>query len=336
MSTNNHLPQPPNTTEYEFRPARLEDAPAIHRTQIAIDAHDSREWAGTLADTEKNFEDPATDAATGSLIALTPESDVAALGWVFAPKKVENKHRAYLWLDVHPRHRANGLKDFMLEWAEARARQILAERPLNLPHAIRSGCMDNDPYKITMLEQHGYQPVRHFFTMRRDLDQPIADVALPPDVTIRPWGLDVDERTFEASNDAFQDHWGFEPETKEIWDLFYTGSESFRGDLSFVIMAGDKVVGFSLNYLSPEENERNGIQEAWVGELAVRRPWRKRGFATALLNQSMHAFEAEGLDYATLGVDTENPTGALGVYERVGFAPVKRSISFAKTIHEPQ
>jgi len=31
------------------------------------------------------------------------------------------------------------------------------------------------------------------------------------------------------------------------------------------------------------------------------------------------AFKNSGLDYATLGVDTENTTGALGLYERLGF-----------------
>ena len=40
----------------------------------------------------------------------------------------------------------------------------------------------------------------------------------------------------------------------------------------------------------------------------------------------MRAFRDAGLDAATLGVDAENPTGALGVYERVGFRPVRRSV----------
>jgi ribosomal protein S18 acetylase RimI-like enzyme len=45
----------------------------------------------------------------------------------------------------------------------------------------------------------------------------------------------------------------------------------------------------------------------------------------------MRAFKAAGLGYAMLGVDTENPTGALRVYTRLGFAQVKRFITFEKS-----
>ena len=95
-------------------------------------------------------------------------------------------------------------------------------------------------------------------------------------------------------------------------------------------MAGEEVAGFSVNYYSPEENERKGIDEAWIGDLGTRRPWRKQGIATALLNHSMLAFQAAGIPHASLGVDSENPTGALGVYERVGFKVVERSVSLGK------
>jgi len=66
--------------------------------------------------------------------------------------------------------------------------------------------------------------------------------------------------------------------------------------------------------------------------LGTRRPWRKRGIAATLMCESMRAFKAAGLDYAGLGVDTENPTGALGLYERLGFTVIKRSITFAKPV----
>ena len=81
-----------------------------------------------------------------------------------------------------------------------------------------------------------------------------------------------------------------------------------------------------------ETNERHGQREGWIQDLGVRRAWRKRGVASALLCQSMRAFKAAGLDYAMLGVDTENPTCALRLYERLGFAQVKRFINFEKRV----
>ena len=46
----------------------------------------------------------------------------------------------------------------------------------------------------------------------------------------------------------------------------------------------------------------------------------------------MEAFTSEDLDYASLGVDAENLTGALQLYERLGFEPVKRFVAYAKAI----
>jgi ribosomal protein S18 acetylase RimI-like enzyme len=54
--------------------------------------------------------------------------------------------------------------------------------------------------------------------------------------------------------------------------------------------------------------------------------------ATALLGASMHAFKAEGLQHTMLGVDTENLSGALRVYEHVGFKPIKRFTHFEKRL----
>jgi mycothiol synthase len=133
-----------------------------------------------------------------------------------------------------------------------------------------------------------------------------------------------------AFNEAFRDHWSFEPITVEDWQQFIVGRTSFRPDLTYVVMDGDEVAGFSINGISPEENTRRGRREGWVEELAVRRPWRKRGVATALLCASMHAFKAEGLQHAMLGVDTQNLSGALRVYEGVGFKPIKRYIQYEK------
>jgi hypothetical protein len=49
---------------------------------------------------------------------------------------------------------------------------------------------------------------------------------------------------------------------------------------------------------------------------------------TFFINCSKLAFREAGIACATLGVDSESPTGATGVYRRVGFEVVNNSISF--------
>ena len=168
--------------------------------------------------------------------------------------------------------------------------------------------------------------MRWYFDMRRDLREPIPAEATPLPIRIEGYEPALAERVRAAHNDAFADHWGSEPLTPELWNRDFVGDPHFRGDLSFVAFDGGEVAGYSVNYVAEADWEATGIREGWVGQLGVRRPWRKRGLATALLVRSMRAFRDAGLDAATLGVDAENPTGALGVYERVGFRPFRRSV----------
>ncbi len=326
---------PSDFSNYIWRPAVLEDAAAIQRLFLDSDAVDGTHRTDNIADIQLEFEDPDVDVEKDSLMAIAPTGEVAALAWVYIFPTAETKLQAYFWGGVHPQHRRQGLGSAILGWMETRASQALLARPEDLPRIMRLHCNDFEHERIAFFTRHGYQIARHFFEMRRDLSQPIAAPDLDGGLRLVAWTPELDPLIFDAFNESFRDHWGFEPMTKAAWDLFMVGRESFRPDLSYAVLDGNQVAGFSINFLNEEENERKGIREAWVGDLGVRRPWRKRGIATALLNRSMLDFKAAGMDYASLGVDTENPTGALGVYERVGFAAVKRSISFQKPVERP-
>ena len=45
-----HLPEPPISADYLWRPARREDAPAIQQVMLDIEAVDHRGHAGSLGD----------------------------------------------------------------------------------------------------------------------------------------------------------------------------------------------------------------------------------------------------------------------------------------------
>jgi len=324
------LPLPPDLPGYTWRPARREDVWALHQLLLAVDKADDRNSASTLTDMQTQFDDPWSNPETDSLLAFTPDGQVAAMARTFVNPQPEEEIRAFLWDEVHPDHRGRGLEEFLLTWMEARARQRVQAMPVGLQRVFRYGCPDNLSERIARLERRGYQPVRYFYRMRRDLHQPIPDKLLAESLSLRTYSPELSRAVLDAFNEAFRDHWSFETITNEDWQKFFIERSSFRPDLTFVAMDGDQVAGFSFNTVSPEENARNGINEGWIAELAVRRPWRKRGIASALLCASMRAFKAEGLDYATLGVDTENLSGALRLYESVGFKPVKRFIQFEK------
>jgi len=332
LEATNTLPLPLDWPEYDWRPLRREDVPAHYKMLLAADEADDTQFADTLQDLQTQFDDPWSDPETDSIAAVTRDGQVVALARTFMNPAPEEECRAFLSDQVHPEHRGRGLEEFVLSWAEARGRQRLTALPSTLPRLLRSFSQDTLRDRIERLERRDYRPVRYFYRMRRDLRRPIPERRLPDGFTLRTFSPELSRPVLDALNEAFRDHWSYEPVSEEDWQMFFLQRSSFRPDLTLVAMDGGEVAGLSFNTISPEENTRHGIEEGWVAELAVRRPWRRRGVASALLCETMRAFKAEGLDYATLGVDTENLSGALGLYEGLGFVPVKRFIAFEKRI----
>jgi ribosomal protein S18 acetylase RimI-like enzyme len=42
------------------------------------------------------------------------------------------------------------------------------------------------------------------------------------------------------------------------------------------------------------------------------------------------------MEFAVLGVDSENPSGAYHIYEALGFVPERRSVAYIKKVGEPK
>lgn len=92
-------------------------------------------------------------------------------------------------------------------------------------------------------------------------------------------------------------------------------------------LARDEVVGYALNGQYPDDEALLGRRDGWINSLGVVRPWRHRGIASALVVTSLHSFAAAELTHAALGVDSDNPTGAAGLYRKLGFTPMLRAVT---------
>jgi ribosomal protein S18 acetylase RimI-like enzyme len=173
--------------------------------------------------------------------------------------------------------------------------------------------------------------------MRRDLAEPIEERALPAGLEVRPVTPADYRRVWDAHHEAFRDHWGFRESTEEEYQG-WLASPTFDASLWQVAWApgasgrGDEVAGMVLNFIPREENEQLGLQRGWTDPISVRRPWRKLGLARALILRSLTLLKAQGLTEAALGVDVQNPNGALQLYESCGFKPMKRSTTYRKDL----
>ena len=81
-----------------------------------------------------------------------------------------------------------------------------------------------------------------------------------------------------------------------------------------------------------DENERHGRRRVYVSGVSVRRRWRRRGLARALLAGSLVGARDQGYTSASLGVDTDSPTGATSLYRSLGFEPQRTFVAWRKPL----
>jgi ribosomal protein S18 acetylase RimI-like enzyme len=208
---------------------------------------------------------------------------------------------------------APGHWDVFFDWAEdeARRRGVGCVR-VQVPHGHPLA---------DVAASRGYEPWRHSLTMEIVFDEEPVRLPLPEGLQLRPY-RDEHEPALRASlNEAFADDPFWHPVTPSGFQEFYVGARGFDPGLWFVAWDGHELAGSSLAY-----PERSGDRElGWIATLSVRRRWRRRGLGEALLALSFAELYARGLRRAGLGVDANNVTGALRLYERVGMRQVRRS-----------
>jgi ribosomal protein S18 acetylase RimI-like enzyme len=180
------------------------------------------------------------------------------------------------------------------------------------------------------MSRAGFSIGRYFLELERVLSEELPAIPTPDGFTITRYDDSMERELLDARNDAFRDHWGSQPTSEEQWVRF-TARSTFRKDLSFIAHSSSgEIAGFLVTSVDENDWVGQGFSSAYVDLVGVTRAWRGKRIAPALLSKALEAMAAEGLDRAVLDVDSESPTGALGLYVGVGFAEASRSMNFQK------
>jgi ribosomal protein S18 acetylase RimI-like enzyme len=263
-----------------------------------------------------------------TLVAVAEDGTIAAEALIVIPPG-EGDQLALIDGNVHVAYRGLGLGNYLLEWLEARARQEFGAAETEKPQLMRTSCAGGQADRIALFEQNSFQAMRYSYQMQRSLDGLIQDKTLPNGLNFVRWAPELDTLMMHAFNEAFSGHWGLQTMNEEAWKDFVTGVPQFRGDLTYIVMERDAIIGFCVNWVEGAKD----TQEGWIEAIGVIPSWRGRGVASALLVKSLQLFQAEGLHRAALDVDAENPSGALRLYEKHGFKVAKESIHFVKKLN---
>jgi ribosomal protein S18 acetylase RimI-like enzyme len=231
---------------------------------------------------------------------------------------------------VSPQWRGRGIGRALLAENMRLARELAAAQQTDRIRIFGSQSHDGQPADEALLSSEGFTPVRYFFDMARTLDE-VPELPLPEGLVVRPTTAADARDVWEADVEAFRDHWGGYEASDENFQRWIESPET-DPSLWVVAFDGAEVAGGVLVGIYPEENAALGKQRGWLDSVFTRAPWRRRGLARALMARALVLIRDRGMTTAVLDVDSANPTGALGLYESLGFEIERRSTAWRKPL----
>jgi ribosomal protein S18 acetylase RimI-like enzyme len=163
---------------------------------------------------------------------------------------------------------------------------------------------------------HGFEFLRRYYTMRmnqptvstireiEDLEIRAIDIANPDEVAL--W--------HKVHQNSFSKHFGFAPRDLEKWRNLVLNDVSLDPNGVFLAFKNGEPIGFcECNDEFAEENK------GFIAGLGVTQENQGLGIGEALLQTGIVYSASKGYDTVELNVDTGNESGALKLYEKVGF-----------------
>ncbi|MFC5720880.1 GNAT family N-acetyltransferase [Streptomyces gamaensis] len=313
-----------------FRPLTEADIPALAGLRAAVERADRTGMHCDAADVREQITDPKLDL-TRNAVAAWHDGHLAAYATVYEPEPVRGVLRFETAGAVHPAWRRRGLGTELIRWMRDRARAMHTEHAADVPGELLLAGVAGDTGLAALAERTGFAPCRYWFSMSRDLRTEPLPHATPPDgLRLTPFAWEDDEAVRLAHNEAFADHWDFTGADRADWRAWGTGARSFRPELSAVLSdAVGRVAAYLLADEYAADTAATGHRSCTVGFLGTLPAHRGRGAARALLSHTLRAARRQGCERAELVVDSANPTGALGLYERLGFATDRMFVTYA-------
>lgn len=233
---------------------------------------------------------------------------------------------------VVPEARCRGIGTALFADGLRRIEAMAAGHATDRPKVVGTFSDERSVGAPLLAASFGLEPVRWFFDMERTLLGDLPDVPdLPDGLVVRPVTADDGPAIWRADHDAFRDHWGGH-DSSEASYLRWRESPEFDPSLFIVAFDGDEIAAAVLNVIYDDENKMLGIKRGWLESVFTRRAWRRRGLGRALIARSFHLLRERGMEIAALTVDADNPSGALSLYESVGFAVTERATAWRRPL----
>lgn len=273
---------------------------------------------------------PGFDPARDIRLVFSPEG--VMVGYIEVWTTSKPPVHPWMWGRVHPEFGGLGIGTWLLQWAEERACKVLDELPAELRFAPRVGIYRPATDSKKLFEDMGFTQIRSSYEMQINMEDAPPTPLWADGITLKIADPEKDiQAVYQAVTESFRDHFGHVEEPFEDgfarFKHFMTG-EGSDPSLWFLAMDGAEIAGISLC----RPKSYNDPELGFVNTLGVGRAWRKRGIGLALLQHSFGEFYRRGNRKVGLGVDAENLTGALRLYEKAGMHVHQAFDLFEKTV----
>ena len=317
--------------DFHLRAATMEDA------QIVSDLFNlcSREVIG-----KDEFEPGELTAGWGSG-SLNIETDTVMVFdndvlvayadfWGILPPYV----RINTWVRVHPAYKNRGIGWVLNLWLEERGRVMTQKAEKDLQIFTMSYTNVKDQATINLLTDLGYQPVRYSWLMEGELPSDKPEIMLSDGINLVPISPAEYKRIYYLKEEVFEDHWGHIGTTDEEgikeFETEYLQDPNYDSELWFAAEVNNEWVGMIFG----NKSTPFGADYGWVSILGVKREWRNKGIAKALMLHFFEKIKEKGSKKVGLSVDSDNLTNATKLYETVGMKVIEQYVRMEKILRE--
>jgi mycothiol synthase len=305
-----------------------------------IEGEDEEVWIKIQNEAYKEYEDFRPDTmedmeiwkrspnfdSTGMFIAELNGKPVGKVNAYVDSKREENM--GFLQsLGVIPEFRKRGIGRRLAE----KAIESLKERGME---SVQGWTRENKVACKSLLESMGFNLIRVFSTMRRDLGRIPDNIGEHKKLNMREMKTNTEDIKLLnwLSNETFKDHFNFRPDTIEETKFWVTNKPWCDIDKVFFSYLNDEPVGYVWAGIDSKFIKHKGIKRGWILAIGVLKPLRVKGIGTALTQQGMQFLKSKGMTDVELGVDDSNPTKAIELYKKVGFKVVFKDLTYLRKI----
>ena len=316
--------------QFQLRQATRSDLPEIAALLSEGLSFDGLVFVQTAEELAEEFDGTYCSLDHDVIVAIY-ESSIIGVGYtIFLPSETKEE-RCYIFGTTKPEFRGNGVGTAVMQWASEHGESLLRSTNRTIPKYLRSDMSATNSSAGSLFQSFNMSPVRWNDDLIIDLaDSP--EVFTSSEYSIVAWDSSRDEEARVVKNLAFMDHWGSTPTSEEGWKQLVHGSTAKLNQSFFALDSSNNIVGLLLSHRYESDDETLGKRIGWIDKLATLSEHRGKAISRSLITHALAAYRRDDLTHAALDVDTENPTGAYGLYTSVGFSTFRGKVTYERIV----